>query len=109
MAAVAWTDTGIDVRAGRDVYLNSTGRIHWGPNRQDGPGGDGTARKTTRGRFPRPAAATIIRRVGESDDVFFIGAESGPIRMRESGRLFLGINDDMLNDNSGAFRVTVYY
>jgi hypothetical protein len=29
--------------------------------------------------------------------------------MRESGRLFLGINDDVLADNSGNFRVTVYY
>jgi hypothetical protein len=29
--------------------------------------------------------------------------------MRAEGRLYLGINDDMLGDNSGAFRVTVYY
>jgi hypothetical protein len=29
--------------------------------------------------------------------------------MREAGRLFLGINDDVLEDNSGNFRVTIYY
>jgi hypothetical protein len=40
---------------------------------------------------------------------FFIGDEKGPIRMRESGRLSLGVNDDYLQDNSGSFRITIYY
>ena len=109
VAAVAWTDTGIDVRAGRDIYLNSTGRIHWGPNRQDGPAGERSSPRNDARPIPGRPAAALIGRIGEGSDIFFIGAESGPIRMRESGRLFLGINDDMLNDNSGAFRVTVYY
>ena len=56
----------------------------------------------------RPAAA-LIGRIGESDDYFFIGEDAGAIRPRGSGRLFLGINDDFLQDNSGAFLVTVYY
>src|SRR6266567_1687907 len=30
-------------------------------------------------------------------------------RMRSAGRLFLGINDDYLQDNTGYFRVIVYY
>lgn len=109
VAAVAWTDTGIDVRAGRDIYLNSTGRIHWGPNRQDGPAGERSSPRNDARPIPGRPAAALIGRIGEGSDIFFIGAESGPIRMRESGRLFLGINDDMLNDNSGSFRVTVYY
>ena len=29
--------------------------------------------------------------------------------MRGSGNLFLGVNDETLDDNSGTFRVTVYY
>jgi len=29
--------------------------------------------------------------------------------MRESGRLFLGINDDYLLDNRGSFGVTISY
>jgi hypothetical protein len=29
--------------------------------------------------------------------------------MPDSGRLYLGINDDILRDNSGAFRVRVRY
>lgn len=108
-ASVAWTDTGIEVRAGRDIYLNATGRVRWGPKRQDGPAGEhGSPRNDARPIPSRPAAA-LIGRIGDRNDIFFIGAESGPIRMRDNGRLFLGINDDMLGDNSGAFRVTIYY
>ncbi len=54
----------------------------------------------------RPGAA-LIGRIGE--DPFFIGDGGGPVRMRQSGRLYLGINDDYLADNSGHFRVTVYH
>ena len=41
--------------------------------------------------------------------MFFIGDETGPVRLRSSGRLYLGVNDDVLTDNSGNFRVVVYY
>ena len=108
-AATAWNDTGIDVRAGQTVYFTATGRVRWGPGRQDGPAGEhNSPRNDTRPIPTRPAAA-LIGRVGYSSDAFFIGDDSGPIRMRSSGRLYLGINDDYLRDNSGSFRVTVYY
>jgi hypothetical protein len=29
--------------------------------------------------------------------------------MRSSGRLYLGVNDDSLQDNAGSFRVTISY
>jgi hypothetical protein len=29
--------------------------------------------------------------------------------MRSSGRLYLGVNDDSLQDNAGSFRVAVFY
>jgi hypothetical protein len=108
-AAEQWTDTGITVRAGREIYLNSTGRVRWGPNRQDGPGGERSSPRNDARPIPSRPAAALIGRIGDDNDVFFIGAEGGPIRMRAEGRLYLGINDDMLGDNSGAFRVTVYY
>ena len=38
-----------------------------------------------------------------------IGDDRGAIRMRSSGRLYLGINDDNLQDNTGYFTVIVYY
>lgn len=57
--------------------------------------------------IPNRPAAGLIGRIGS--DVFFIGNDTGPMRMRSSGRLSLGVNDDYLQDNRGAFRVTVYY
>jgi hypothetical protein len=108
-AVQPWTDVGITVRPGQSVYFDASGRVRWGPNRQDGPAGEnGSPRNEARPIPSRPAAA-LIGRVGEGDDVFFIGAESGAIRMRSGGRLYLGINDDILGDNSGTFRVTIYY
>ena len=106
---VAWRDTGIDVRAGQALYFEAMGRVRWGPNRQDGPGGEhGSPHNASRPIPNRPAAA-LIGRVGDTDDYFFIGDEKGPVRVRSSGRLYLGVNDDYLKDNTGSFRVTVYY
>jgi hypothetical protein len=108
-AAQNWTDTGVSLRPGQTVYFEATGRVRWGPGRQDGPDGErNSPRNDGRPIGSRPAGA-LIGRVGDGDDYFFVGAESGPIRVRGGGRLYLGINDDYLQDNSGSFRVTVYY
>ena len=34
--------------------------------------------------------------------MFFIGGDRGTFRARTSGRLYLGVNDDYLQDNSGS-------
>lgn len=104
-----WKDTGVEVRAGQAVYFNATGRVRWGPNRQDGPAGERNSPRNDARPMPSRPAAALIGRVGDGDDVFFIGDEDGLIRMRSSGRLYLGVNDDYLKDNTGSFRVTVYY
>jgi hypothetical protein len=103
-----WNDTGIDVRRGQEVYFTASGKPRWGRDRQDGPAGErGSPRNPNRPIPDRPGGA-LIGRIG-SGDPFFVGDDRGPIRVRDSGRLFLGINDDYLPDNSGEFRVTVYY
>lgn len=109
-ADAAWTDTGIDVRPGQTLYFEAAGRVKWGPDRRDGPAGERSSPRNPRRPMPnRPAAALIGKIGGESTDYFFIGAEQGPFRMSARGRLLLGINDDYLADNAGAFRVTIYY
>lgn len=106
---VAWRDTGIDVRSGQTIYFQASGRVRWGPNRQDGPEGEHNSPHNASRPIPNRPAAGLIGRVGESEEYFFIGGEQGAIRMRSSGRLYLGVNDDFLKDNTGSFRVTVYY
>lgn len=106
-ADVAWNDSGIDVRAGQTVYFEAQGRVRWGRDRQDGPAGERNSPPNPNRPMGNRNAAALIGRIG--DDMFFIGDETGPVRMRSSGRLFLGVNDDVLTDNSGNFRVVVYY
>jgi hypothetical protein len=108
-AAQAWTDSGVSVRPGQTVYFEATGRVRWGPGRQDGPAGEKSSPRNAGRPMPGRPAGSLIGRIGDTDEYFFIGDETGPIRLRGGGRLFLGINDDYLQDNSGSFRVTIYY
>ena len=109
-ANMPWTDTNIDVRAGQQVFFEAQGEIRWGPGRRDGPNGEQNSPVNNNRPMPNRPAAALIGRVGAgSQDNFFIGADRSGIRMRSSGRLFLGLNDDVLSDNTGYFRVVVYY
>jgi len=106
-ADVAWNDAGIDVRAGQTVYFEAQGRVRWGRDRQDGPAGERNSPSNPNRPMGNRNAAALIGKIG--NDMFFIGDETGPVRMRAAGRLYLGVNDDVLTDNSGNFRVVVYY
>ena len=106
-ADVAWNDAGIDVRAGQTIYFEAQGRVRWGRDRQDGPAGERNSPSNPNRPLGNRNAAALIGKIG--NDMFFIGDDTGPIRVRTSGRLYLGVNDDVLTDNSGNFRVVVYY
>ena len=106
-ADVAWNDSGVDVRAGQTIYFEAQGRVRWGRDRQDGPAGERNSPSNPNRPMGNRNAAALIGKIG--NDMFFIGDETGPVRMRSAGRLYLGVNDDVLTDNSGNFRVVVYY
>ena len=109
-ADVPWNDAGIEVRAGQTIYFEAQGQVRWGRDRRDGPAGERNSPSNPSRPMGNRNAAALIGKVGHaSNDFFFIGDETGAIRMRSSGRLYLGINDDVLTDNSGNFRVVVYY
>jgi hypothetical protein len=108
-ATVAWNDTGIDVLDGTDVYFEADGFVGWGPNRRDGAAGEEDSPVNLNRPLPHRPAAGLIGKIGESStEYFFIGGNQNAIRMHATGRLFLGINDDYLEDNSGTLTVTVY-
>jgi len=105
-----WTDTGIDVRRGQQIYLDASGEIRWGKgDRKDGPEGEKNSPFNQARPIPNRPAGAVIGRVGDNDAPFFAGRDRGPYQMRASGRLYLGVNDDFLQDNSGTFRVVVSY
>jgi hypothetical protein len=49
----------------------------------------------------------LIGRVGNGRP-FAIGSTRAPIDMPDGGRLFLGVNDDHLEDNSDGFDVQIF-
>src|SRR5688500_18704067 len=107
-ARTQWTDTGVNVRNGQTIYLEASGRVRWGSSRQDGPEGENDSPRNPSRPIPARPAAARIGGVGDGAP-FCVGNDSEGIRVRGSGTLVLGINDETLDDNSGSFRVTVYH
>jgi len=105
----AWTDTGLNVRPGDELRFHAKGKIQFGPGKGDTAGPNGAAgrwRTTANAPLPRTAIGALIARVGNSAP-FFAVTKGKRVREPEDGRLYLGINDDSLEDNSGEFRVTI--
>jgi len=107
-ARQAWTDTGIDVKTGDVVRFAAEGTVLRGPGQEDGAAGEMNSPMNDRRPVPARPAGALIGRIGTSpSDVFFIGADRGSFRVRTSGRLYLGVNDNYYADNSGSFEVRV--
>lgn len=101
-----WTDTGINVRAGDVITFDASGEIEMSE-----PSDTATPAGSTRGRTAPDApvlgqkAGGLLAKIGEYWPTF-IGDRTtwtAPV----SGRLYLGVNDDHLPDNSGEFIVNV--
>jgi hypothetical protein len=102
-----WTDTGISVRAGDTITFDGQGTVRISNNRNDiaGVGGTLSGRREANAPLPNQTAGALIARIGNSPPLFIGNRRS--VRAPFSGRLYLGVNDDYLNDNSGDFQVTV--
>lgn len=100
-AQYPWIDSGLIVRKGDRLTFRAEGTIRWGDraNHVAGPGGYGA-------KAGKVGAGGLIGRVGFSGKPFPIG-NSAIISMPKDGKLFLGINDFVFADNSGAFSVTI--
>ncbi|HVJ26087.1 MAG TPA: hypothetical protein VM493_01050 [Vicinamibacterales bacterium] len=109
-ARTRWTDTGLDVTAGDRLQVRAEGTIVLS-NNNDGQdtataAGSRIGRKAADAPFPQMPAGGLIARVGDSGPFFF--GDGGSLgQVPASGRLFLGVNDDFLRDNSGEFRVVI--
>ncbi|HVG69303.1 MAG TPA: LecA/PA-IL family lectin, partial [Vicinamibacterales bacterium] len=100
-----WVDTGIFVNAGDTVTINATGRI-----RVARDGGVMTAAGTQSGRtdgatLPNAPVGGLVARFGDTAAIFI--GESRTFRTARGGRLYLGVNDNFFDDNTGQFNVTV--
>jgi len=103
----AWTNGGIDVRRGDVIHFRASGNVSLSHNPGDygTPAGANDGRLAGNSPLPGVTGGLLIGRVGNSRP-FAIGAESD-ITMPANGRLYLGVNDDDVGDNSGNFVVEI--
>jgi len=99
------TDTALTVKKGDRVSFQATGQISFAQGQTASPDGNSEVKNP---RYPVPVAGAgaLIGRVNNSA-AFPIGTNTQPIMMPADGQLRLCINDDIVNDNTGAFSVVV--
>jgi hypothetical protein len=102
-----WTDTGLTVRQGDIITFNSSGQIQMSDNGQDLAGAAGAVSRRMAPDAPIKSvfAGALIGQIGGYPP-FAIGDQRS-ITAPVSGRLYLGVNDDYLQDNRGEFSVAV--
>ena len=106
------TDTSIDLRAGDQVTITASGTVVAG--RRVGNVGPEGGRQGVINTYPvqtaGPGALIGFIRLsdGQTTQPFFIGTQQ-TFTAQSDGRLFLAINDDNYNDNSGSFTVRIRY
>jgi len=107
-ARQAWTDTGVTVNTGDQVAFQASGEILFGRSAGQTATPDGNAEGRSPS-YPDPTVpvGALIGRIGTNGKPFAIGMQTQPLPMPASGRLYLGVNDNELGDNSGAFTVIV--
>ncbi|HKY22639.1 MAG TPA: hypothetical protein VJM31_15610 [Vicinamibacterales bacterium] len=102
-----WTDTGLVVQPGERIAFEADGTVTFGLNMT--AGADGNKDMPPNANYPvrTMSVGGLIGRVGNGRP-FAIGSTRTPIEMPNGGRLFLGVNDDELKDNSDGFNVAIH-
>ena len=122
---VDWTDTGLEVKEDQEIYFNASKQISLqkgNPMAWCGP--NGLDLKTMQqplldrnigaliGKVVWLISIEVNEETGEEIryeivEKFYIGSVD-KVRMPISGRLFLGINENVVGDNSGEYKVIIY-
>jgi Zn-dependent protease with chaperone function len=121
-----WIDTGIEVQEGQEISFSAFGTVYLQKgNIRAYCGPDGYDLKTRQQPFVDRNIGALIGKVAillsievdegsgretrhEIRENFFIGPDI-TIRMPMSGQLYLGINENLVEDNEGAFSVSIVY
>ena len=100
------TDSGLMVRKGQRLRVSAQGRVSLGAGLYSTP--TGLPRQADRDKLMRDQpTGGLIAVIGDDNDEFiFLGAGREFVAQRD-GRLFLGVNEGNLADNTGAYDVTV--
>ena len=108
----AWTDTGVDCKAGEALEIAASGTVyHNNKNKAGtsvGPDGDPdpSRRRANVPGFPDANHAALIGSIARQQPYFVVG-RSTVYACPGDGRLFLGINDHDVANNAGQFSATI--
>ncbi|HEX8853263.1 MAG TPA: hypothetical protein VF754_07235 [Pyrinomonadaceae bacterium] len=105
-ASNGWTDSGLMVRRGQRLRITSSGRVSLGQGRFSTPTGLPRVLDNEKLMRNEPTGALIAVIGDDNDEFIFVGASREFIAPRD-GRLFLGVNEGNLNDNTGTYDTTV--
>ena len=102
-----WYDTGIDVRSGDVIDFRATGTIRMSSNGNDSasPSGAWNGRRADNAPFKDRPAGALIGHIGNGGPIFM--GDNGRVNVVTNGRLYLSVNDDYLDDNTGEYQVTL--
>ena len=104
-AREAWVDSGVNVRQGQNLRVQSTGQVQLSADSADMASPAGRAeRPGVDAPMPSVPAGALIGRIGPAGEPFAIGNLTSVV-MPGTGRLYLAINDDELADNAGGYEV----
>ncbi len=105
-----WVDTGMDVNAGDKLHITATGTVTMGNNTGVTPNGvqRGWVDTLRPLMVPNAGRGALVGRIGNSDAAtpFLVGAD-GTVLVTFSGRLYLGINQDMTQAPEGKYQVHI--
>jgi len=108
-ANVQWTNTGLNVSRGQYLRFEPSGEIRLSTNGEDVARAAGALsfRHADKATIPSIPVGALIGRIGNGQP-FSIGDTNNAFDMPDSGRLYLGVNDDHVPDNSGNFVVKIW-
>ena len=101
-AANGWTDSGLMVRKGQRLRISATGRVSLGEGRFSTPTGLPRIVDTEKLMRNEPTGA-LIAVIGDDNDEFIAVGANREFYAPRDGRLFLGVNEGKLEDNTGSY------
>ena len=100
--ANGWTDSGLMVRKGQRLRISATGRVSLGEGRFSTPTGLPRVVDTEKLMRNEPTG-TLIAVIGDDNDEFIPVGANREFYAPRDGRLFLGVNEGKLDDNTGSY------
>ncbi|MET0624300.1 MAG: caspase family protein [Pyrinomonadaceae bacterium] len=101
-----WTDTGLRVLKGQRLRFTATGRVSLGWGRFSTPTGLPRVADINKLMRSEPTGL-LIAVIGDNNDEFIAVGGSREFYAPRDGRLFLGVNEGTLDDNTGTYDVLV--